>query len=282
MSKPYPAARGAQHRTDLRARVKPGWGAQERGAKFTFFFGKLLKGPTRMSTAVPTVKVLLAGNGSVGKSSIINRLVTDGFGQIYKQTIGCDFFERHLTLKGDHRVVLQVWDIGGQSIASQMFTSYIHGASIICFCYDVTDAQSFADLDDWFMRVSEKFSTEKSKPDLYLLGNKVDLIGLRQVSEKRHAAWIDRQDDVKGGFFVSARSGENILRVFHAVTAKHLGIVLTDYDLEFLDRVLVAEGVKGGDDEGRTSIADQIEAEDRALEEAKRRRQGGACQCALS
>ena len=94
-----------------------------------------------MTSSTPTVKILLLGNGSVGKSSIIQRLVDDGFSKQYLQTVGCDFFERRVTLKGDNTVMMQVWDIGGQSIASKMFTTYLHGAAIVMYCYDVTDAQ---------------------------------------------------------------------------------------------------------------------------------------------
>ena len=53
-------------------------------------------------------QILLMGNGSVGKSSIIQRLVDDGFNRQYLQTVGCDFFERRVTLKGDNTVMMQV------------------------------------------------------------------------------------------------------------------------------------------------------------------------------
>ena len=72
----------------------------------------------------PTCKLILLGNGSVGKSAIIERFVADGFDRVYKQTVGLDFFEKKLVLhvRGDKRVDLQVWDIGGQSVGSNMFT----------------------------------------------------------------------------------------------------------------------------------------------------------------
>ena len=74
-----------------------------------------------MTTKVdPVCKLILIGNGSVGKSSIIARFTDDGFGRVYKQTVGLDFFEKLLQIRGDRRVRLQVWDIGGQSIGSKM------------------------------------------------------------------------------------------------------------------------------------------------------------------
>lgn len=43
-----------------------------------------------------TCKLILLGNGSVGKSSLIARFVRDGFDRVYKQTVGVDFFEKRL------------------------------------------------------------------------------------------------------------------------------------------------------------------------------------------
>ena len=44
--------------------------------------------------SIPTTVLTLVGNGSVGKTSIINRFQDDGFAKQYKQTVGCDFFEK--------------------------------------------------------------------------------------------------------------------------------------------------------------------------------------------
>lgn len=218
-----------------------------------------------------TLKVILLGNGSVGKSSIVQRLVSDGFERIYKQTVGFDCFERLITIKGTHSVVLQVWDIGGQSIASTMLPQYIHGSSVIMLCYDITDSQSFDDLDEWFEKTLQKIDAENARqPTMYLLGNKIDLKAQRQVSSRAHDTWMNDKR-IAGGFFVSARNGKDVLRVFVEVSAKMMGIPMTDYDLEFFDKVIVAEVTRSDTNEGRTSIADQIEDEDRALEAAKRR-----------
>ena len=75
-------------------------------------------------------KLVLLGNGSVGKTSIISRFVEDGFEKVYKQTIGIDFFEKLVPIRGDTRMKLQVWDIGGQSISSKMLPRYIYGSTV--------------------------------------------------------------------------------------------------------------------------------------------------------
>jgi GTPase SAR1 family protein len=58
-------------------------------------------------------KVVVLGNGTVGKTSIIMRFCEDHFARSYKQTIGVDFFVKRLEMPGNVNVALQVWDIGG-------------------------------------------------------------------------------------------------------------------------------------------------------------------------
>jgi len=93
-------------------------------------------------------KLVLLGNGSVGKTSLCARFRDDGFRRVYAQTVGVDFYERRLRVRA-REVALQVWDVGGQSLASAMMPQYVFGAAVVFLCYDVTDAQSFADVEDW-------------------------------------------------------------------------------------------------------------------------------------
>ena len=88
-------------------------------------------------------KVVVLGNGTVGKTSVILRFCEDHFGKNYKQTIGVDFYVKRLELPGDLQVALQVWDIGGQSIFGKMLQTYIYEANAVVLVYDVTNQASF-------------------------------------------------------------------------------------------------------------------------------------------
>ena len=97
-------------------------------------------------------KIVILGDGAVGKTSICNRFVKDNFAQHYKQTIGLDFFVKRLNLTNDKskiQVAMQLWDIGGQSVGSNMLQKYIHGADCIILCYDITNYETFSNLKDW-------------------------------------------------------------------------------------------------------------------------------------
>ena len=65
-------------------------------------------------------KIILLGDGAVGKTSIASRFVKDNFAKQYKQTIGLDFFLKKVVLPGDVNVTVQLWDIGGQSIGGKV------------------------------------------------------------------------------------------------------------------------------------------------------------------
>jgi len=258
-----------------------------------------------------TCKLVLLGNGSVGKTSIIERFRTDGFIKIYKQTVGCDFVEKTLDIRGAP-CKISVWDIGGQSINSDNLKNYVEGADGIFFCYDVTDSKSFDDLGDWHGKVEElydkkdaalerefalKQNPEKKKSrrkcpkakraNLYLTGNKIDLIAQRQVTENAHVNFIT-DSGLKDGFFVSAGSGENVLTAFYKVAAETLGITLSGFELEFTKKVL---GVKIFEDEaggkGKLKGSAKIEEEDKASHEAVMAIMngegggGGGCNCVL-
>ena len=231
-------------------------------------------------------KLILLGNGSVGKSSIIARFTDDGFQRVYKQTVGLDFFEKLVTIRGTRRLKLQVWDIGGQSVGSRMLPKYIYGAHVIFLCYDVTDPTSFRDLEDW-LRLARRVVgggpgvggapapppslAGRPRAKLYAVGNKLDLEHLRKVTKLQHDAFV-REHRLAGGHLVSAQSGQNVLTSFYKTAAELAGIKLTAHEIEFTKKVLEVN-VVAGDDDARTAIADQIEAEDRAAEEARRKRE---------
>ncbi|MHA1332213.1 MAG: Rab family GTPase, partial [Candidatus Hodarchaeales archaeon] len=60
-------------------------------------------------------KIILAGDGSVGKTTLINRFVTGRFTSDYKATIGVDIFSKRFKVN-DNAINLQIWDIAGQSL----------------------------------------------------------------------------------------------------------------------------------------------------------------------
>lgn len=223
---------------------------------------------------VDNCSLAIIGDGSVGKSSIINAFKTDGFLPVYKQTIGCDFYEKNLAVR-NRNVSLKVWDIGGQSIHSKNIEQYVGSSSAIFLVYDVTNTDSFDNLDDW-LRIARKYSTSKY---IYVVGNKIDLIAIRQVTKNQQEHFVSEKN-LYGGLYMSAKSGENVTRAFYEVASEVVGMRLTSYELAFHDKVLGVNVARATDEnDGRTSFADDIEAEDLAAEAKKNKREGCNCTC---
>ncbi|CAK9108635.1 Ras-related protein Rab-28 [Durusdinium trenchii] len=150
-------------------------------------------------------KVILLGDGAVGKTSLATRFCEDHFAKQYKQTIGLDFFVKRVVLPGDIHVCLQIWDIGGQSIGGKMLSNYIYGSGAVVLCYDITNYASFQHLEDWLFLVKRTFD-QTPMPYTALMGNKADLSHIRAVKTEKHSQFADENDLYS--YFVSARTGD--------------------------------------------------------------------------
>jgi len=167
-----------------------------------------------------------------------------------------------------------------------MLTKYIYGSNIIFLCYDVTEPQSFVDLEDWMSLVLktiiDPITGKLKQVYVYLVGNKIDLIGLRMVSNEKHKEFVV-QHKLAGEFLLSAHNGDNVLRTVHKIAAKASGgAELSEYDLQFLDKPVRAYTLAEdkGAIEARTKMADEIEKEDLKNEDHKRMQEVG-CRCNL-
>ena len=87
------------------------------------------------------LKIVLAGDGAVGKTSLRRSYLGQGFESNYQQTIGADF-AIHEEDVGSFKVKFIIWDLAGQLVFHQVRKSFYkgtHGALIVC---DVTNPAS--------------------------------------------------------------------------------------------------------------------------------------------
>eukprot|EP00605_Chrysophyceae_sp_TOSAG23-4_P002099 GSChrysophyteH1.ASY1.ANO1.2325.1 assembled CDS len=168
-------------------------------------------------------KVILVGDGAVGKTSISIRFAEDQFSQQYKQTIGVDFFTKKIEVHPRANVTIQLWDIGGQSIGSKMLSSYIAGAHAVLLCYDITNYESFANLEDWFRLVNKAFQgRSKAMPYCALIGNKNDLRYLSAVTAEQHNQFAD--ENALSSYLMSAKNGDQVMSTFLRIASQLAGV----------------------------------------------------------
>jgi len=174
-------------------------------------------------------KVILLGDGAVGKTSIAMRFADNAFSQNYKQTVGVDFFIKRLTLQSTISIALQLWDIGGQSIGSKMITNYISGADAVLLCYDITNYESFANLEDWYRLVLKAFK-DKEMPFVALMGNKNDLKHLTAVRFAQHTKFAEENE--MPSFLMSAKNGDHVSQAFWKVASSLSCIPYSQFERE--------------------------------------------------
>ncbi|XP_028919521.1 ras-related protein Rab-28 isoform X1 [Ornithorhynchus anatinus] len=185
------------------------------------------------------MKIAVLGDGASGKTSLAIRFAQEAFGKQYKQTVGLDFFLKRITLPGNLNVTLQVWDIGGQTIGGKMLDKYIFGAQGILLVYDITNYQSFENLEDWLSVVKKVNEESETQPLVALVGNKIDLEHLRTVKADKHLRFC--QENGLSSYFVSAKTGDSVFLCFQRVAAEILGIKLNKADMEQSQRVVKAD-----------------------------------------
>jgi hypothetical protein len=88
-------------------------------------------------------------------------------------------------------VSLSVWDIGGQSIGSKMISNYIFGAQALVLVYDITNYQSFQNLEEWFQLVQRSIDPAAT-PYIAVVGNKSESARGARARQARDPLPVDR------------------------------------------------------------------------------------------
>lgn len=169
-------------------------------------------------------KIIVIGSVSVGKSNITARFCDDAFYAENIPTLGMDFkYTRCTTLEKTPRSVrLQVWDTSGQDTFATLTTAFYRNCQGALLCFDLTNRNSFDDLDHWYDLV-ERYTTVP--PPLILVGCKLDLVqsssesdGLmlgsqRAVQQSEADSWA-RQHHCLCYLETSAKENTNVSQVF--------------------------------------------------------------------
>eukprot|EP01091_Cochliopodium_minus_P020994 TRINITY_DN93_c0_g1_i1.p1 TRINITY_DN93_c0_g1~~TRINITY_DN93_c0_g1_i1.p1 ORF type:complete len:206 (+),score=45.54 TRINITY_DN93_c0_g1_i1:101-718(+) len=121
-------------------------------------------------------KIVLLGEGCVGKTSTVLRYVQNKFNENHITTIQATFLTKRLTL-GNDRVKLAIWDTAGQERFHALGPIYYRGANGALLVYDITDKNSFERVKAW---VKELRKMEEDAV-ITIVGNKIDMERNRTV-----------------------------------------------------------------------------------------------------
>jgi small GTP-binding protein len=160
------------------------------------------------------LKVVVAGDGAVGKTSLIRRYCEGKFQHARVETIGVDFQTQTVNLP-DRTVKLSMWDMAGQERFAVVRAGFYRGSRATALVYDVTEPQTLTDLVHW---KEEVLAAVQDQPFL-VIGNKIDLERIVPTEEGRAFA------ESIGAPYVetSALTGEGVPALFETLARLALG-----------------------------------------------------------
>lgn len=163
-------------------------------------------------------KLVLIGDGGVGKTSVRRKYLGKGFISSHIATIGVDFAQKYTQING-RTVRLVIWDLAGQTGFERVRKHYYQGCSALILIYDMTNRESFDNLTRWLV---ETFRYAGEIPPTTILANKLDLRTAQDSSKfvlaeegRAFAKMFTEKLGIPSLFFeTSAKNGENIQESF--------------------------------------------------------------------
>jgi len=160
-------------------------------------------------------KILLLGDGAVGKTSLIRRFVVDKFSDDYITTIGTKVTKKDMRIESPGKVTdvtFMIWDVLGQKGYKNVQESSFQGSKGALLVYDVTRAETLRSLEEYWLPHLTKIT---GPIPIILVGNKVDLAKDRAQAREALEDAMERLGVT--GFLSSAKTGESVEASFRAL-----------------------------------------------------------------
>ena len=171
-------------------------------------------------------KIIILGDSGAGKTSILNRFLDNKNPPlIHDPTIGIDFFVKptsDINLDGT-MIKLHIWDTAGQEHYRSIIESYYKGIAAAIIVFDLTNYQSFKNVEYWLNQLSMHTNTNICPPIL-LIGNKNDLGDKRQVLTLEAQTFADENNLIYFETSVTKLTNINeaIQSLVSAITKKYI------------------------------------------------------------
>lgn len=133
-----------------------------------------------MSGKTYQFKIVLLGEGCVGKTSLMLRYIENRFNDKHLSTVQAAFLRKKIAI-GNNMVELAIWDTAGQERYHALSPIYYRGSNGAFLVYDITDEDSFQRIKIWVKELRKVLADEVV---ICIVGNKIDLEKDRHVSQE--------------------------------------------------------------------------------------------------
>eukprot|EP00033_Pygsuia_biforma_P003191 GCRY01003501.1.p1 GENE.GCRY01003501.1~~GCRY01003501.1.p1 ORF type:complete len:198 (-),score=31.46 GCRY01003501.1:333-926(-) len=167
-----------------------------------------------MSGDTREIKLVLLGESSVGKTSLVVRFVNNHFKNVAESTIGASFMSKTIVVD-DNAIKFQIWDTAGQERYRGLAPMYYRGAAAAIIVYDITSKHSFSVLKDW---ITELQTMGPPEIVIAIAANKSDLEDEREVDSDEGEEYASSV----GALFAetSAKEDTNVTELFREISRR--------------------------------------------------------------
>lgn len=163
-------------------------------------------------------KVVLLGDGAVGKTSLINQFVEKRFGDAYIKTIGANCKKKELDYpKQNLNLNLMIYDLVGQQGYKVTQKANMSGANSAIMVCDITRPETAESLENYWIPLIKEVSTKT--PPLTFLINKSDLLDAESGTARKTCGEILKLANIYESkmYITSAKNGANVEQAFRDV-----------------------------------------------------------------
>ena len=199
-----------------------------------------------------SVKFIIVGDSSVGKSNILLRFSRNTFDPGHQATLGIEFANKHL-IYNNTDYLIQIWDTAGQENFRSVTRAYYKASAVAMVVYDITKEESFEHIQSWLKDCKD---LAPKTVLLVLVGNKTDLEDQRVISKERGEN-LAKENNMMF-FETSAKSGKGIEEAFQkSIEAVDQKIRSGYYNLSDSSKHGIKKIVSGNENENGERIIDK-------------------------
>lgn len=164
-------------------------------------------------------KILVGGDGAVGKTTLLRKYVDGKFDESSIATVGVDFFIKQIIYENVGSCTLQLWDLGGQERFRHLLDSFIMGAKGALLLFDLTRMPKIENILNWVNIVR----MHDFNLPIILVGTKLDLEELIAVDDES-AKSIQNAFNMIEYVKTSSKNGTNVELVFNLMVEELIKI----------------------------------------------------------